>query len=160
MPKKRRMDARRDQDAEVVSLRGVPAAGPDPDADELLTRIGRGDQSAFAAFHDLVAPRVHGLVRSVLRDPARSEEVTQEVMVELWRTAPRYDRSMGRAVTWALTMAHRRAVDRVRSEQASRDREQRHAIAHPDLPVADVSATVEDGLDRARVRRALDDLIA
>ena len=80
-------------------------------------------------------------------------------MLELWRTAPRYQRSMGRAVTWSLTIAHRRAVDRVRSEQASRDREQRHHEANPEVAVADVSVAVEDGFDRARVRQgAVDEL--
>jgi len=135
----------------------TPAAeGPD----ELLARVARGDREAFARFHDLVVGRVHGIVRSVVRDPARSEEVTQEVMVELWRTAPRYDAARGRATTWALTIAHRRAVDCVRSEQASRDREQRHAVANVDAPVEDVGVAVEAGLDRARVRRALAELTA
>jgi RNA polymerase sigma-70 factor (ECF subfamily) len=152
------MEPRPDHDAAVVSLRGARAAAAPPDPDQLLTQVGRGDQQAFAAFHDLVVARVFGIVRSVLRDPARSEEVTQEVMLELWRTAPRYQASMGRAVTWALTIAHRRAVDRVRSEQASRDREQRHHDANPEVAEPDVSLAVEDGFDRARVRKALTEL--
>jgi RNA polymerase sigma-70 factor (ECF subfamily) len=149
-----------DHDAEVVALRGARSAVAPPDADELLARVGRGDRVAFAAFHDLIVSRVYGVIRSVLRDPARSEEVTQEVMLELWRTAPRYQPSMGRATTWSLTIAHRRAVDRVRSEQSSRDREQRHAESHPEVPVVDVSVTVEDRFDRARVRKALGELTA
>ena len=152
------MDPLADQDAEVVSLRGARVASTTPDPDQLLSQVGRGDETAFAAFHDLVVARVYGVVRSVLRDPARSEEVTQEVMLELWRTAPRYQPSMGRAVTWSLTIAHRRAVDRVRSEQASRDREQRHHDANPEVAVPDASVAVEIGFDRARVRKALSEL--
>ena len=133
-----------------------PPAASDPDG--LLEQAARGDETAFAGFYDAVASRVFGLVRSVVRDPARAEEVTQEVMLELWRTAPRFDSSRGSAVTWALTIAHRRAVDRVRSEQASRDRDERVAVRDAVVPAADVAMLVEDRLDRERVTRALDEL--
>jgi RNA polymerase sigma-70 factor (ECF subfamily) len=123
-----------------------------------LEQAARGDEAAFAGFYDVVASRVFGLVRSVVRDPARAEEVTQEVMLELWRTAPRFDSARGSAVTWALTIAHRRAVDRVRSEQASRDRDERVAVRDAVMPEADVAMLVEDRLDRERVGRALDEL--
>lgn len=128
------------------------------DPDELLERAARGDEPAFAAFYDLMIDRVFGLVRSVVRDPARSEEVTQEVMLELWRTAPRFSAERGSAATWALTVAHRRAVDRVRSEQSSRDRDLRVAVRDAEPPVADVAGVVEDRLDRERVGRALAEL--
>lgn len=138
-------------------LRPVPTAHRSPD--ELLVEIGRGNRGAFAAFYDQTVARVYGVVRSVLRDPARSEEVTQEVMVELWRTAPRYDSSMGSALTWATTIAHRRAVDRVRSEQASREREARDLRERSALTSgADVAAVAERRLDIARVRAALEQL--
>jgi RNA polymerase sigma-70 factor, ECF subfamily len=150
------------QDAEVFSF-GRRDRRPDqpdaaPDADALLTAAGRGDERAFTEFYDAMIDRVFGLVRSVLRDPARSEEVTQEVMLELWRTAPRFAADRGSAITWSLTVAHRRAVDRVRSEVASRDREQRVAVRDhvPDGP--DVADSVEDQLDRERVQRALVEL--
>jgi RNA polymerase sigma-70 factor (ECF subfamily) len=136
-----------------------PVPAPVRSADELLVEIGRGNRQAFAAFYDLTAPRVYGVVRSVLRDPARSEEVTQEVMVELWRTAPRYDASMGSALTWATTIAHRRAVDRVRSEQSSREREARDQRERSaTAPVPDVATVAERRLDIARVQAALEQL--
>ncbi len=128
------------------------------DPEGLLEQAARGDEQAFAAFYDVVAARVFGLVRSVVRDPARSEEVTQEVMLELWRTAPRYSAERGSATTWALTIAHRRAVDRVRSEQASRDRDLRVAVRDAAVPDEDVAAVVGDRLDRERVSRALAEL--
>lgn len=71
---------------EAVHISGVPAPGPD--LQELLVRVARGDQDAFAGVYDAVSGPVLGLVRSVLRDPAQSEEVAQEVLVEVWRTAP------------------------------------------------------------------------
>jgi RNA polymerase sigma-70 factor (ECF subfamily) len=139
-------------------LRAVPDPVPaDADAaDGLMARVAKGDQAAFADLYDLLAPRVHAVVLRVLRDPAMAEEVAQEVMVELWRLAPRYDRSRGGVRTWASTISHRRAVDRVRATQSSRDREEREAVlasAPPD--VDEVSEVVEDRLERERVTAAM-----
>ncbi len=131
------------------------AAG-DP-AGELLRRAGRGDQSAFAALFDELSPMVHGVVLRVVRDPSQAEEVTQEVFVELWRLAARFDGTRGSARSWATTLAHRRAIDRVRSEQKSRDRQERDAakaIGDHDVVVAEAEAS----MDSARVRRAMERL--
>jgi len=147
-----------DQDAQVFEPRTVADRDAAPDPDDLLDRAARGDEQAFAAYYDLMADRVYGLIRSVLRDPARSEEVTQEVMLELWRTAPRYTASRGSSTTWALTIAHRRAVDRVRSEVASRDRDHRVAVRDAVTEAPDVAVLVEDRLERERVTRALQEL--
>lgn len=143
----------------VLRLRARQPEPPHVDdvAGTLLLRAGRGDQTAFSALYDELAPMVHGVVRKVVRDPAISEEVTQEVFVELWRLAARFDGTKGSARSWAATLAHRRAIDRVRSEQASRDRQDRDAsLAAPshDTVVTEVEATT----DRARVRRALSQL--
>src|SRR5215510_13248953 len=92
-----------------------PAERSEPDLDWLLTHVARGDAGAFEAVYDQMAGPVYGLIRRVLRDPAQSEEVTQEVLLEVWRTASRFDPSRGSATTWVMTIAHRRAVDRVRS---------------------------------------------
>jgi RNA polymerase sigma-70 factor (ECF subfamily) len=134
-----------------------PIVESDDQAGALLRRAGRGDQTAFAELYDELAPMVHGVVRKVVRDPAMSEEVTQEVFVELWRLAARFDGTKGSARSWAATLAHRRAIDRVRSEQASRDRQDRDAAQT--TPAHDsVAAEVEASLDQARVRRALANL--
>lgn len=103
---------------------------PVPDAPQgglpdLLSRTARGDTEAFTGLYDALAPIIHGVVLRVVRDPAQSEEVTQEVLIEVWKQASRYDVSRGTVRGWVLTMAHRRAVDRVRSAQASTDREER-----------------------------------
>jgi RNA polymerase sigma-70 factor (ECF subfamily) len=121
----------------------------------LMARSARGDSEAFAALYDSLAGPVHGMVLRVLRDPSQSEEVTQEVLVEVWRQASRYAPERGSVRAWVLTMAHRRAVDRVRSSQASIDREQRVARAETDRPYDEVTEVVEQRLEAEQVRRAL-----
>jgi len=134
--------------------------GADPLGD-LLNRAGRGDESAFAELYDTLAPLLYGIVLRVVRDPAQSEEVTQEAFVELWRLAPRYDSSRGTVRAWATTVAHRRAIDRVRSEQASRHRSDRQ-VAQRDVEqhAPDVGERVVAGMEATRVRKALERLTA
>lgn len=92
-----------------------------------IERAATGDQAAFAEFYDEVSPVVFGTVLKVLRNQAMAEEVTQDVFLELWRQAPNYDRSKGSPRAWSATVAHRRAVDRVRSEESSRARDEADA---------------------------------
>ncbi len=132
-----------------------PNPSSKPDLAELVQRVALGDQDAFAALYDSVASPVHGVVRSVLRDRAQSEEVAQEVLVEVWRTAPRYRPDRGTPVNWILTLAHRRAVDRVRSVEAAAAREHKAALLDR-LPEYDhVTEQVEARLEREQVRRCL-----
>jgi RNA polymerase sigma-70 factor, ECF subfamily len=139
-------------------LVAVPAPQRLVDAGELLSRVARGDERAFAELYDLLSPRVYGLIRRVLRDPAQSEEVAQEVMVEVWRNAGRFDGTRGSATAWVFTIAHRRAVDRVRAEQASSDRAQRAAASSVDTPYDDVVETATARIEQQQVRRCLDGL--
>ncbi|MCP9212249.1 sigma-70 family RNA polymerase sigma factor [Streptomyces cucumeris] len=126
-----------------------------PDLEELMARVARGDQEAFSAVYDVVAAPVLGVVRGVLRDRAQSEEVTQEVLVEVWRTAARYRRDRGTAVNWILTLAHQRAVDRVRSVEASAARDHRAALLDRTPEYDEVSEQVEARLEHEQVRRCL-----
>ena len=102
---------------------------PSDDLDALLRQVALGDSAAFATVYDLTKTRVYGLVMRVLRDAGYSEETTQEIYLEVWRTASGYDSAKGSALAWLLTMAHRRAVDRVRSEEAGSRRESRYGAA-------------------------------
>lgn len=144
---------------------GVPApagdphagspAGAGPDLAALLQRSARGDRAAFAELYEASAARVHGLALRVVRDPAQAEEVTQEAFLEIWRTASRYDPSRGSAVSWLLTIAHRKAVDRVRSAEAAGRRESTY---HHQNQTVEVDTTVEAAtasLEARRVRAAL-----
>ncbi|MFD6435858.1 sigma-70 family RNA polymerase sigma factor [Streptomyces venezuelae] len=138
---------------EVVRI-GARSA-PGPDLQELLARVARGDQQAFTGVYDAVAGPVLGVVRGVLRDHAQSEEVTQDVLVEVWRTAPRYRADRGTAMTWVLTLAHRRAVDRVRSVEAAAARDRKAAQLASTPAFDEVSEEVEAHLEREQVRRCL-----
>ena len=124
--------------------------------DELLPAVAVGDQQAYEALYDQASGWVLGVVRKVLRDPAQAEEVMQEVLLEIWRTASRFDPLQGSGVSWVMTMAHRRAVDRVRSERSHTTRELRAATATIDYD--EVIEAVEASLDRERVQRCLTSL--
>ena len=130
-----------------------PAERADADLDTLLTHVAKGDQAAFEALYDQLGSSVYGLVRRVLRNPSQAEEVAQEVLLEVWRAASRFDPARGSAATWVLTIAHRRAIDRVRAEEAATAREQRTA----EVPAAtdEVAETVEASMDAERLRRCL-----
>jgi RNA polymerase sigma-70 factor (ECF subfamily) len=143
---------------ETARPRGMAPVEPAADANALLRAVARGDEAAFARLYDLVAGRVYGLARRVLRDPAQAEEVTQEVLVEVWRTAPRYDPSRGSATSWIFTIAHRRAVDRVRSEQASAERTRRVAEREATTPYDHVVEAATARVEQQQVRRCLKNL--
>lgn len=130
--------------------------GNDADLGVLLARVARGDQAAFEAVYGAVAGQVLGIARGVVRDPAQAEEVAQEALLDVWRTAARFDARRGSGQGWVMTLAHRRAVDRVRSHQAAAQREAR--AAGPDISYDVVTETVEARLDAERVRRCLGSL--
>jgi RNA polymerase sigma-70 factor, ECF subfamily len=140
--------------------RGRPRTGREPhhqtpDLADLLRRSSRGDQAAFADLYDATSARVYGLVLRVVRDPAQSEEVTQEAYLEIWRTAARFDAVRGSALAWLMTLAHRRAVDRVRSAEAATRRDTAYQSATQPIAHDVTSETVTTRLDAGRVRQAL-----
>jgi RNA polymerase sigma-70 factor, ECF subfamily len=122
---------------------------------ELLERIAAGDQPALGDLFDRVGARVYGVVQRVVRDPAQAEEVTQEVMLEVWTNAARFDATRGSPRSWIVTMARRRAIDRVRSEQASRDRTQKIGIRDQQRAFDEVSEQVILGEEHTEVAAAL-----
>jgi len=141
-----------------LSPYGGAGAGEAPGADlaALLGEVARGDRDAFEAVCHHIAGPVFGMVRRVVRDRCQSEEVAQEVLLEVWRAASRFDADRGSAMAWVMVIAHRRAVDRVRSEQKSAARERRaasHAVAYDE-----VAEKAEANLDHERVRRCLGSL--
>ncbi len=133
-----------------------PLGDPPGDLGAQIRLVARGDAAAFDAVYDLLAASVFGIVIRVIRDPAQSEEVTQDVLLEVWRSASKFDAERGSATAWVMTLAHRRAVDRVRSVQKESERERRTAVA--DIPYDEVAEAVESSLERERVRRCLGSL--
>jgi RNA polymerase sigma-70 factor (ECF subfamily) len=131
-------------------LRLVPAGGSRADVDVLMGRVARGDASAFEALYDELSAAVFGLARRVVRDPARAEDVTQEVFLEVWRKSARFDSTLGKARTWVMTIAHRRAVDAVRRNESQKRQDERTApeqVSH-DEPADSLIAAEEQGAVR------------
>ncbi|MCL2543771.1 MAG: ECF RNA polymerase sigma factor SigK [Nocardioidaceae bacterium] len=135
------------------------APGPDlPDLAGLLRRSARGDEAAFAELYDATAARVHGLVLRVVRDRAQAEEVTQEAYLEVWRTSARFDAGRGSAQAWILTIAHRRAVDRVRAAEAAGRRDAAYERRNQDVEHDVTAEAAHASLEARRVRTALESL--
>ncbi len=121
----------------------------------ILANVAGGDQSAFAEFYDRTSSRVYGMVLRVHRDPGFSEEAVQEVYLQAWKSADSFDPAKGSALSWLLTLAHRRAVDRVRSEQSSSDRQALYDTTNA-TPEFDV---VSDEVTRRDEHRAVTDCL-
>lgn len=128
------------------------------DLDAVVGAVAHGDRTAFADLYDALSPVVHGIVRRVLRDPDHAADVAQEVMLELWREAPRYDRERGSVHAWVATTAHRRAVDGVRTIQAQRTRDDQDATTASRPPDDAIVEAVEDRADKDLVHDCLSTL--
>ena len=130
----------------------VPAG---PDLAALLRASARGDEVAFAQLYDATAARAHGLALRVVRDPAQAEEVTQEAFLEVWRTAARFDSDRGSALSWLLTLTHRKAVDRVRSAEASSRRDTSYHSQNQPIDHDSTAEAATASMEARRVRGAL-----
>lgn len=126
---------------------------------DLMIQAGRGNEAAFGELYDRLAPLVYGIILKVLRDPAISQEVAQEVFLELWRTATRYSSERGSVKSFVATIAHRRAVDRVRSEQSRRDREDREYRLAP-TESDSLAEELADDFELSRIEKAMSSLTA
>jgi RNA polymerase sigma-70 factor (ECF subfamily) len=123
--------------------------------ESLLREVADGSRAAFAEMYDRISSRVMGLVTRLLRDRAQSEEVTQEVFLEIWQSASKFDQNRGSGMAWVLTMAHRRAVDSIRSAQKSHDRDIKIGIRDMEREFDGVAETVEIRIENERVKGAM-----
>jgi RNA polymerase sigma-70 factor (ECF subfamily) len=142
----------------VIDGVDVPDEGAEDHAGALLGRIAEGDQGAFAELYDMLGSRAFGLILRVLVDRAQSEEVLQEVFLEVWQSAGRFAPNRGQGRTWVLTIAHRRAVDRVRASQASTDRDYRIGIRDTEVAFDSVAEQVALRIEGEELTRALSTL--
>lgn len=143
----------------VIDGMDVPEDGTAKDhAAELLVRVAAGDQTAFAQLYDLLSARVFGLILRVLVNRSQSEEVLQEVFLEVWQSAGRFAPNKGQGRAWVFTMAHRRAVDRVRASQASADRDVKAGMRDIGVAHDNVAEQVELSIAGQQVVTALQTL--
>ncbi|MDQ0213569.1 RNA polymerase sigma-70 factor (ECF subfamily) [Arthrobacter bambusae] len=117
----------------------------------LLLKTGQGNHEGFTEFYRLTSPRVFGVVRRVVLDPEISEEVTQEIFILVWQDADKYNPDLGSPIGWLLTIAHRKAVDRVRSRQSSTNRDARWAAAAWKPLIDEVAESVTDSMETLHV---------
>lgn len=138
---------------------GAPEGAPSRDAAarlaDLLKRASRGDEAAFAEFYDATSARAYGLALRVVRNPAHAEEVTQEAYLDAWRSSTRFDSALGSAAGWLLTIVHRKAVDRVRSVEASTIRDETWQRESRPIDHDQTSDAAHSSLEAARVRGAV-----
>lgn len=137
-----------------------PESGQDLSIESLLRDVADGDRTAFAEMYDRISSRVMGLVTRLLRDRAQSEEVTQEVFLEIWQQAAKFDANKGSGMAWVLTMAHRRAIDRIRASQKSHERDLKIGIRDMERDFDGVSESVEIRIENERVKRSMSRLTA
>lgn len=121
----------------------------------LLARAGRGDEQAFAAFYDHTSARAYGLALRVVRNPAHAEEIAQEAYLDAWRTSGRFNPELGSAIGWLLTIVHRKAVDRVRSVEASTSRDQTWQRESQPVEHDQTAEQAQTSLEAQRVRGAI-----
>lgn len=124
----------------------------------LLLRTAQGDREAFTTVYELTSQRVYGFVRRIIVNAELAQETTQEIYVVVWLDAHKFDPTIGSAMAWLMTIAHRRAVDRVRSEQASANRAFRWGTTNQDVDHDVVAETVADRLEAQQLIRCLREL--
>ncbi len=140
----------------VIDGVDVPEDGTSGDsAADLLLRVADGDHAAFGELYDMLSSRVFGLILRIVVDRAQSEEVLQEVFLEIWQSADAFAPNRGQGRSWVLTIAHRRAVDRVRSAQAAGERDVKVGLRDLHTPATPVDEQVEIRIESRRVARAL-----
>jgi RNA polymerase sigma factor (sigma-70 family) len=117
-------------------------------------RLIARDDAALGECYDQYASFVYGLVLRVVRDPKAAEDITQDVFLGLWEKPACFDPAKGALRTWLGTLAHRRAVDHVRREEARRRRDQtahNRVVTTPDVEEMALALMTAE-----RVREALE----
>ncbi|MDQ3103650.1 MAG: sigma-70 family RNA polymerase sigma factor [Actinomycetota bacterium] len=121
----------------------------------LLVVAGNGDQASFEVLAHEVRPRLRAYALHILRNADDADEVIQEVLLEAWRSAHRYDPSRGRATSWLGQIVRHRSIDLIRRTAARRSREDRVVVRSAVVDVDDTLETVLILADRDSVRAAL-----
>ncbi|MEO5535641.1 MAG: ECF RNA polymerase sigma factor SigK [Pseudolysinimonas sp.] len=157
---RRRLRAEARRDARLTIVPPATESTQELSIENLLMEVAAGDRTAFAEVYDRISNRVMGLVTRLLRDRAQSEEVTQEIFLEIWQSAGKFDLTRGSGISWVLTIAHRRAVDRIRASQKSHERDLKIGIRDMERDFDSVSELVEIRIENERVKRSMSRLTA
>lgn len=115
----------------------------------LLRRLAAGDQGALGELYDRYAALAHGLALRIVREAAEAEDVVQDVFVQVWRQAARYDPGRGSPEAWICTITRTRALDRLRRRAARREE------AADQTPLSSPPPAAEDALAIHSALRAL-----
>ena len=145
-------------EGELASTSGTSMPSVNTELAALLKACSLGDKAAFAKLYDATSARLFGLVLRTVRDRAQAEEVTQDAYLDIWRQSSRFDPNRGGALSWLMTIGHRRAVDRVRSAEAAARRDTSYEAREQSLPFDQTAEDAHRNLDAQRVHRALDSL--
>lgn len=131
---------------------------PESQGAALLRRVASGDAKALGEFYDLYAGLANGLALRILRNRTEAEDVVQEVFVQVWRQASRYDPLRGSPEAWLCTMARTRALDRLRRVAARREEPSEAAPLPHGVPKTDEALAVQKAMDSLSQdqRRALE----
>lgn len=129
-----------------------------PSSEELLVRIANGDKQAFGLFYDQTAARVLGICMQVLHNRAVAEEITQEVFIEIWRTAPTFSPQKGSAASWIYRLARSRAIDKLRSRMATLSRDEKDAALQQFTHYIDVEDDAIRAVESQRLRKIVDSI--
>jgi len=145
-------------DGERTSTSGTSAPSVNAELSDLLKACSLGEEAAFARLYDATAARLFGLVLRTVRDRAQAEEVTQDAYLDIWRNSARFDPDRGSAMSWLMTIGHRKAVDRVRSAEAAGRRDTAYEARDQVAPFDQTAEDAHRNLDAQRVHKAMDTL--
>lgn len=154
------------RDFEGEGVAGPSCPAPRPERDHALTRlladliaaVGAGDRDSFTELYRMTSHRVFGLAVRMTRNRATAEEITQEVYLQAWSLAARYDERMASPMGWLMMLTHRRTVDRLRAEHSAAGRELVYAQLHLGRDHDVVLEAVEQRLDESAVQNCLSTL--
>ncbi len=126
-------------------------------SETLLRRVAVGDRAALGEVFDAHAALVNGVAVRILRDATEAEDVVQEVFVQVWRDAERFDASRGSLQSWLCTIARTRSLDRLRRRAARREEPAEARPPAASLPRTEEALAVRGALASlsADQRRAL-----
>ena len=127
--------------------------------ERLMEQIQARELHALGQLHDRYAGMLKALVMKVLHNDAESDDMVQEIFVEIWDRAGSYNPEKGKALGWIITLSRRRAIDRLRKREACCRAEERLADQSKQTPVEAV-AHVEEDIAHAEMRKKLQRVLA